>query len=143
MRGQSLNLYGGVILLPTSLFNNDWRRVLWEGWGAETSQDTPGLRALPAPHHVHFCALFRQEAMKLPRSTPEERDRWAPLRSGAHQVPGEDLSSTEATPGRVLAINGCFSCCSTLVLPALSWQGGVWASLAGPWATWPLTLGPP
>lgn len=49
-------------------------------------QGCPALPRLPCvpdtavPHSVGFCALFRQEAMKLPRSTPEERDRWVQLR---------------------------------------------------------------
>lgn len=70
---------------------------MWEGWGTETSQDPPGTWALPAPHRVRFCALFWQEAMKLPRSTPEEKDRWVPPRPGTHQVPGRDLGPPEAT----------------------------------------------
>lgn len=49
--------------------------------GGVGRRDLPGHPWPPgtaSPHHMRFCALFRQEAMKLPRSTPEERDRWAP-----------------------------------------------------------------
>lgn len=50
--------------------------------GAATRLSLPSPAQAPewpghgCPSLVRFCALFWQEAMKLPRSTPEEKDRW-------------------------------------------------------------------